>query len=221
MTIRVRALSIACLAGASVLLAGCGEAADSGDDKGSAPAGGTSTKATPSPEPSTPPPGPEMKLPSNLKVTFEETPLEDADEAAALRDAQLYATSTVFGIAEQDPKSKAPRYYSVPGSQAEEYAQYRIGVYAQEGLTMVGERRHSRAEVRPADGKKDGYTVTFCSDESKVAGKHIGSGETFPSDPGPMNLWHWTLDMVPSPKIDGLWLTKKAIVKGQASAECG
>ncbi|MFD5025026.1 hypothetical protein [Streptomyces sp. NPDC058373] len=179
---------------------------------------------TPSPETSTPPPGPEMKLPADLKVTFEKTTLKDPDQAAALRDAQLYAKSTVVGIAEQDPKSKAARYYSVPGSQAEEYAQYRIGVYAQEGLTMVGERRHSRAEVRPADGKKDGkdgYTVTFCSDESKVAGKHIGSGETFTTDPGPMNLWHWTLDMVPSPKVDGLWLTKKAIVKGRASAECG
>ncbi|MFD5185314.1 hypothetical protein ACFWMQ_22475 [Streptomyces sp. NPDC058372] len=182
---------------------------------------------TPSPETSTPPPGPEMKLPADLKVTFEKTTLKDPDQAAALRDARLYAKSTVVGIAEQDPKSKAARYYSVPGSQAEEYAQYRIGVYAQEGLTMVGERRHSRAEVRPADGKKDGkdgkdgYTVTFCSDESKVAGKHIGSGETFTTDPGPMNLWHWTLDMVPSPKVDGLWLTKKAIVKGRASAECG
>ncbi|MGW9657805.1 hypothetical protein ACWHAG_20710 [Streptomyces albidoflavus] len=216
MTIRVRPLSIACLAGVSVLLVGCGGPAGSGEDKASA-----RTSAAPSPETPTPPPGPEMKLPANLKVTFEKTKLDDPEEAAALRDAQLYAKSTVFGIAEQDPKSKAARYYSVPGSQAEEYAQYRIGVYAQEGLTMVGERRHSRAEVRPADGKKDGYTVTFCSDESRVTGKHIASGDTFPSDPGPMNLWHWTLDMVPSPKVDDLWLTKKAIVKGRASAECG
>ncbi|MEV6190567.1 hypothetical protein ACIP28_07610 [Streptomyces albidoflavus] len=216
MTIRVRSLSIACLAGVSVLLAGCGGAAGTGEDKASA-----RTSAAPSPEASTPPPGPEMKLPADLKVSFEKTTLKDPEEAAALRDAQLYAKSTVVGIAEQNPKAKAPRYYSVPGSQAEEYAQYRIGVYAQEGLTMVGERRHSRAEVLPADGKPDGYVVTYCSDESKVAGKHIASGEEFPSDPGPTNLWHWTLDMVPSPKVDGLWLAKKVIVKGRASAECG
>ena len=166
-----------------------------------------------------PPPGPEMKLPADLKVTFEETKLKDPDQAAALRDAQLYAKSTVFGIAEQDPESEAYGYYAVTGSQAEKYAKARIGVYVDGGLTIAGERQHSRAEVRP--GKKDGYVVTFCSDESKVKGKHEASGETFTGDPGPTNLWHWTLDMVPSPKIDGLWLTQEAIVKGRASAECG
>ncbi|MCF3125419.1 hypothetical protein IPZ68_37850 [Streptomyces arenae] len=165
---------------------------------------------------------PAMNFPSDIKLTFEKAELSDPTEAAALKDAENYARSTVYGIVKQDPENAAYKFYSVPKSPAREYGKYQIGKHASGDLSLAGERRHSDAKVRPeAGGSGKGFVVTFCSDESRIKGKDLKSGRTFSFEPGPQNQWFWTIDMVPSKEKDkaGLWLANRVEVKTKA-AQC-
>ncbi|MEV5979852.1 hypothetical protein [Streptomyces sp. NPDC052114] len=167
---------------------------------------------------------PAMHFPSDIKLTFEKTELSDPKEAAALKDAENYARSTVYGIVKQDPENAAYKFYSVPKSPAREYGKYQIGKHASGDLSLAGQRRHSDAKVRPegpeGSGGRKGFVVTFCSDENGIKGKDLKSGETFSFEPGPQNKWFWTIDMVPSKDKAGLWLANRVDVKTKA-AQCG
>ncbi|MEU6768938.1 hypothetical protein ABZ916_41295 [Streptomyces sp. NPDC046853] len=216
---------------AALLLTGCG-----GDDSGSADkskdkAAGSDAKkqesagaetggadgADQAPEVDRP----AMKFPKDMNMIFEKTKLSDPDQAAALNDAENYARSTVYGIIKQDPEDAAYKFYSEPKSPAAKYAKYQIDKHASGDLSLSGERRHSDAKVQPAKGggKKGGFVVTFCSDDSKIKGKDLQSGTTFPFEPGLQNFWLWTVDMVPSKSTEGLWVAHDVVVKDKAK-EC-
>ncbi|MGV9657146.1 hypothetical protein ACWDR5_09225 [Streptomyces koyangensis] len=212
---RRRPLSAAALSlTAALFLPGCGSG---GDDTGKgSPAGG----ATASREPASPTaaPAPEMSLPADLKATFEDAEVS-GDEAAALRDAENYARAILHGIAAQDPKAAPVHHYSVPGSKAEEYAEFQIEKHAEAGFTLTGERTHSRATAEP---KADGVVVTFCSDETRIRGRsEEGDPITFFEPGDPKNVWFWTIDMVKSEKDEELWRAENTEVESGATEQCG
>ncbi|GAB7078206.1 hypothetical protein ACFY7N_24095 [Streptomyces albidoflavus] len=199
---------------AALFLAGCGSG---GDDTGKEPpaAGATASRA---PASSSSDPAPKMSLPADLKATFEDAEVS-GDEAAALRDAENYARAILHGIAAQDPKAAPVHHYSVPGSKAEEYAEFQIEKHAEAGFTLTGERTHSRATAEPKAG---GVVVTFCSDETRIRGRsEEGEPITFYEPGDPKNLWFWTIDMVNSEKDEKLWRAKNTEVESGATEQCG
>ncbi|BDH70252.1 hypothetical protein [Streptomyces sp. PLM4] len=160
---------------------------------------------------------PEMKFPTDFKITFDWQEPSDPDAAAALGDAENYIKAIHYGIIKQDPEDAAYKFYIEPSSQAHAYAKGQIQQYVDGGWSLMGELRNTDAKV--VEGKAARMqVVTFCQDETKAFGKDVKTGkEVSGSADDPKDLhYSVTVLMRESEKIDGYW--RAVSIEGEQGA---
>ncbi|MFD8121698.1 hypothetical protein ACFV3T_11465 [Streptomyces albidoflavus] len=194
----------------ALLLTACGGESSEGDEKIPG-AGESSAKASASPGEKGEDDGidrPEIEFPDDFKMTFEEVKKTDADGAAAARDAENYMKSIQHAIFEGDPESAVYKFYIDPMSEAQEYAKFQVTQYVDRGWVLTGELRQSNVKV--SDPKTEGVrVVSFCSDESKAAGKEAKTGKKVPDEDFGSPYISFEVLMKQAKSQKGLWRASK------------
>ncbi|MFE2373534.1 hypothetical protein [Streptomyces sp. NPDC059398] len=218
---RVLPAAVSLAAAAALLLSGCG-----GGDKGSDNdkiAGADDGGAKKTAAPSSPPPSkasgidrPVMKLPSDVSLVFDRTSLSDADQEAALADAENFVRSIVYGVTKQDANNSAYKFYSEYQSPAQQYAKQQIAKNIELGLTVTGVGRYTGAKVQLVKGGKSAV-ATFCDNDSKFYSKEVKSGKTHRTTESVSDYTFWQVGMTPSATNKGLWRAKEIKVQGDAT----
>ncbi|MEV0635295.1 hypothetical protein AB0I77_10085 [Streptomyces sp. NPDC050619] len=167
--------AIALTAAAALSLSACGSDDSSKDnDKIVGADTGSETAASPTVSPSTASDRPKLELPSDLTYTFDWPKTGDADKDAILSDSEQFIKAVDMAIAEQDPLSKAYRYYSegvaAAGSQKfiQEFVDYKDRI--------TGAKRYYNAKVKVNDEGTAGFV--YCEDQNKAYNKSLKTGKT-------------------------------------------
>lgn len=206
---------------AALLLTACGgEDQPKANDKIAGAEEGESGKKSPSPtaDGADKIDRPEMKLPSDFKLTFDWSKPSDPDEAAALGDMQNYLTALNYGITEQDPESAAYKFYVVPLESAHEYAKDQIQQYVDGGWVLGGNLRYTAA--KPTVDEKGGrVAISFCEDASKAYGKEVKTGKAIRTKKSDKDFTAYTIVMNESKSVKGLWQARD-IEAEMGAAEC-
>ncbi|MCX4723551.1 hypothetical protein [Streptomyces sp. NBC_01306] len=222
---RSRALpaAVSFAAAAALLLTGCG-----GGDKGSgndkiagADGGGAKKTAAPSKPAPSKAPGidrPVMKFPSDVSLVFDKASLPNADQAAALGDAENFVRAVIYGVTKHDVDNSAYKFYSEFQSPAQQYAKEQIQKNIDAGLTATGVSRYTGAKVQMVKGTKSAV-VTFCSNDSKFYSKEIKSAKVHKTEESLSDYAFWQVGMMPSTATKGLWRASEIKVQGEA-AQC-
>ncbi|WP_405563284.1 hypothetical protein [Streptomyces sp. NBC_01180] len=221
---RVLPVAVSFAAAAALLLTGCG-----GGDKGSsndkiagADDGGAKKTAAPSKPAPSKAPGidrPVMKLPSDVSLVFDKTSLSNADQVAALGDAENFVRSIVYGVTKQDANNSAYEFYSEYQSPAQQYAKQQISKNIDLGLTVTGVGHYTGARVQMVKGTKSAV-ATFCDNDTKFYSKEVKSGKIHRTKESVSDYTFWQVGMTPSAAGKGLWRAKEIKVQGDA-AQCG
>ncbi|WP_329471219.1 hypothetical protein OIE75_15340 [Streptomyces sp. NBC_01723] len=160
---------------AALTLSACGGGDDDSGDNDKIAGADTGQASTPA-SPSTPGSAerPKIDLPSDLTYTFEWPKSGDKDEDAVLADSQQFIKAVDMAIAEQDPLSKAYRFYSegeaAAGSQKfiQEFVDYKDRI--------TGAKRYFNANVKiNSDGTA---AFIYCEDQNKAYNKSLKTGKT-------------------------------------------
>ncbi|MFD4304115.1 hypothetical protein ACFU9O_13760 [Streptomyces albidoflavus] len=151
---------------------------------------------------------PEIEFPDDFKMTFEEVKGTDADGAAASADAENFMKSIQHAIFEGDPESAVYKFYIDPMSEAHEYAKFQVTQYVEHGWVLTGELRQSNVKV--SEPKTEGVrVVSFCSDESKAAGKEAKTGKKVPDKDFGSPYISFEVLMKQAKSQKGLWRASK------------
>ncbi|CAM5512092.1 MULTISPECIES: hypothetical protein [Streptomyces] len=173
--IRRPALLTAAALTAALTLSACGGGVDdSGDnDKiAGADTGKSSAPASPSAEGSAG--RPKIELPTDLTYTFDWPESGDKDEKAVLGDSQQFIKAVDMAIADQDPLSKAYRFYSEGEAAAESHKFIQEFVDYKDRITGV--KRYFNANVKiNGDGTA---ALIYCEDQNKAFNKSLKTGKT-------------------------------------------
>ncbi|KIX76605.1 hypothetical protein ACPCK9_30450 [Streptomyces koyangensis] len=208
----------------ALLLTACGGESSEADEEIPG-AGESSAEASASPSEKVPTAAdkldrPEMKFPSDFKITFDWQEPSDPDAAAALGDAENYIKAIHYGIIKQDPEDAAYKFYIEPFSQAHTYAKDQIQQYVDGGWSLMGELRNTDAKVVKGKAART-QLVTFCQDETKAFGKDVKTGEEVDGSADDPKDLHYSITVLmrESEKIDGYW--RAVSIEGeQGAAEC-
>ncbi|MGW1282724.1 hypothetical protein ACWD4N_03155 [Streptomyces sp. NPDC002586] len=196
---------------AALLLTACGGGGKTdgikGADKGS---------SSPSPSATTGGGGPDVSVPKDLNLVFDFTKPSNAQQAAALADAENYIRALKHGIVKQDPNDPAYQYYS--GGQAAQYAKSQIQAWVKGGWTATGTDKYYAANVTPMTGGKR-VLVSFCRNQAKFYGKEIKTGKILYTKESLSSYEKFSLLMFPPSGSAGAWKAQVAEVVGKAK-EC-
>jgi hypothetical protein len=156
---------------------------------------------------------PEIKLPSDLTMTFEGGKTGDAVKDAVLADNAERMRSVNAAIAGTDPKAKALNFYNT--GRALEAAAIWVDKFKKAALGITGTIRYFDRTVT-LDGSK-AASVVFCADESKGYAKDLKTNKpkvTTPSDED-FILYNTRLEK----NSDGVWQTAR-IVSTAGAKQC-
>ncbi|WP_369391232.1 hypothetical protein AB5J72_28985 [Streptomyces sp. CG1] len=196
---------------AALLLTACGGGGKTdgikGADKGS---------SSPSPSATTGGGGPDVSVPKDLNLVFDFTKPSNAQQAAALADAENYIRALKHGIVKQDPNDPAYQYYS--GGQAAQYAKSQIQAWVKGGWTPTGTDRYYNSVVTSLSGGKR-TLVAFCRNQAKSYSKEINTGKVLYTDENADSYLKYQLLMQPPTGSSKAWKAQVVEVKGQAK-EC-
>ncbi|NUP24475.1 MAG: hypothetical protein HOZ81_52170 [Streptomyces sp.] len=204
---------------ATLLLSACGGGDDtSPDDIKGADTGSSSPSASASASASPAADRPDVSLPKDLELVFDFEKPSNADNAAALADAENYIRALNHGITEQNPSDPAYQYYSA--GDAARYANTQIEQYVKGGWTLTGKDRYYRAETSAAGDSKSVklVRVAFCEDQSKVYGKEVKSGKVLKTEGSSDDFLKFDLLMA-FPKGSQVWRAQQITVT-EKSTEC-
>lgn len=166
MTRPLRLATAALTASAALLLTACGsddKPAGNDDKIAGAEQGGEESSASPSKSPAENSDRPEIKIPSDLTMTFESPQTSDPVKKAVLADNAERMRAVNAAIAGTDPKSEGVGFYNT-GKALEASATW-VAKFKDAGLSLTGEIRYYDRQVT-LKGKKTA-TLTFCADEGK------------------------------------------------------
>lgn len=156
---------------------------------------------------------PEIKLPSDLTMTFEGGKTGDAVKDAVLADNAERMRSVNAAIAGTDPKAEALNFYNT--GRALEAAAIWVDKFKKADLGITGAIRYYDRTVT-LDGSK-AASVVFCADESKGYAKDLKTNKpkvTTPSDED-FILYNTRLEK----NSDGVWQTTR-IVSTAGAKQC-
>ncbi|WND35435.1 hypothetical protein RI578_14530 [Streptomyces sp. BB1-1-1] len=204
-------------AAAALTLSACGsdDSPSSDEDKiAGADTGGEPSASPSSPAPSTAGDGrPEINLPSDLKLVFEETETGDPVKDAVLADNAERMRAVDAAIAGTDPKGEALGFYNT--GKALEAAVSWVAQFEKANATLTGEARYFERRVTLKG--KTSAVLTFCADESKGFSKDKKTGEIAktPVTKNSYVLYNTRLDK----NADGVWQTSQ-IISTRGAAQC-
>ncbi|MFE0099476.1 hypothetical protein [Streptomyces sp. NPDC059009] len=214
---RVLPVAVSLTAAAALLLTGCG----GGDDKDSgdkiAGAGDGKKKESPSASASS---GakidrPDIKLPSDLKLTVKDPNLSDPDQSAAWNDARNYTQSIAYGIVKQDAEGAAYKFYSEYGGPSFVYAKDQIKKNIAAGFTITGERSIENVTAKTITKHKN-VVVTFCTDDTKYFSKEVKTKKVHQTKPSVKDYSFWQVSMKAAKSNKGLWRADRIKVEANA-----
>lgn len=216
MTRRPRLLTTAAAAAtAALLLTACG--GDDNDAKANDEIAGADTSAeassTPTPSPSATDGRPEIELPSDVELTFEDAETGDPVKDAVLADSAERMRAVDAAITGTDPKGEALGFYNT--GKALEAALSWVSQFDQAGATITGEVRYYDRKVTLKN--ETSANLTFCADESKGFSKDKKTGEIAktPVTKNSYVLYNTRLDK----NADGVWQTSQ-IVSTRGADQC-
>ncbi|MFF8680303.1 hypothetical protein ACF07F_20550 [Streptomyces sp. NPDC015237] len=156
---------------------------------------------------------PKIDLPSDLTYTFEWSKSGDKDEDAVLADSQQFIKAVDMAIAEQDPLSKAYRFYSegeaAAGSQKfiQEFVDYKDRI--------TGAKRYFNANVKiNSDGTA---AFIYCEDQNKAYNKSLKTGKTDVNPASKDNFVLYSSRLRANKQ--GVWVTE-TLTSQRGSAAC-
>jgi hypothetical protein len=156
---------------------------------------------------------PEIKLPSDLTMSFEGGKTGDAVKDAVLADNAERMRSVNAAIAGTDPKAEALNFYNT--GRALEAAAVWVDKFKKANLGITGTIRYYDRTVTLDGGKA--ASVVFCADESKGYAKDLKTNKpkvTTPSDED-FILYNTRLEK----NSDGVWQTTR-IVSTAGAKQC-
>ncbi|MFD5567096.1 hypothetical protein [Streptomyces cadmiisoli] len=215
MTRRPRLTLTAAALVAAVLLTGCG--GDDGDAKANDEIAGADKGTESSPPPSTPAgpeaDRPEIKLPADLKMIFEDVSTGDPVKSAVLADNAERMRAVDAAITGTDPKGEALGYYNT--GKALEAALSWVDQFEKAGASITGEVRYFDRKVTLKN--ETSANVVFCADESKGFSKDKKTGKVAetPVTKNSYVLYNTRLDK----NSEGVWQTSQ-IVSTRGAAQC-
>ncbi|MFF0540064.1 hypothetical protein ACWDF1_19665 [Streptomyces coelicoflavus] len=208
-------LAAALTAVAALSLSACGGGDDSteGNDKIAGADTREAASTSPSKSPSPASNRPEIKLPSDLTMTFEDGKTGDPVKDAVLADSADRMRATNAAIAGTDPKAEALNFYNA--GRALEAAATWVEKFKKGNLGITGTIRYYDRTVT-LEGSKTALLV-FCADESKGYAKDLKTDKpkvTTPSDED-FILYNTRLEK----SDDGVWQTTR-IVSTAGAKQC-
>ncbi|WP_371527095.1 hypothetical protein OG302_13960 [Streptomyces sp. NBC_01283] len=212
----IRLATVALTASAALLLTACG----SGDDEskendkiaGAEQEGGKKS-ASPSASPSEDSGRPEIKLPDDLTMTFEEPRTGDAAKKAVLADNAERMRAVNAAITGTDPKGEAVGYYNT--GKALEAAVTWVGKFKDAGLSLTGDVRYYDRQVTLKDKKT--ATLSFCADEGKGYTKKKKTGKVDKTPVTKNSYVSYNTQLVKND--NGTWQTSQ-IISTRGAAQC-
>jgi len=170
-----RLVTAALTASAALLLTSCGGGDSKSDDNSKiagADAGGEAT-SSPSASGSGPVERPEIKLPSDVKLTFTPEETGDSVKDAVLRDNAEFVRALNAAIVAQNPRLPSLEFYTEgEGAVA---AQQWVQQFKDAGWTVTGTVRFFNRTVKVKS--ETSAAIGYCGDESKGYSKVIKTGE--------------------------------------------
>jgi hypothetical protein len=198
-----------------LLLTGCGgeDEKPEANDKIAGADTGTESPASPTASAAGETERPEISLPSDLKLLFEDAETGDPVKDAVLADNAERMRAVDAAITGTDPKGQALGFYNT--GKALEAALSWVGQFKDAGATITGEVRYYDREVELKD--ETSATLTFCADESKGFSKDKKTGEIAktPVTKNSYVLYNTRLDK----NADGVWQTSQ-ILSVRGAAQC-
>ncbi|MEU4932752.1 hypothetical protein AB0G54_40740 [Streptomyces yokosukanensis] len=209
------AAALTAVAALSLSACGSGDDGSKSNDKiaGADTGDQSSASASPSSSASTPSDRPDIKLPSDLTMTFEGEKTGDSVKDAVLADSAERMRAVNAAIAGTDPKEEGIDFYN--SGKALEAAVTWVGKFKKASLGITGTFRYYDRIVT-LDGSKTA-SVVFCADESKGYAKDLKTGKpkvTTPSDQD-FILYNTRLEK----SGDGVWQTT-GIVSTAGAKQC-
>ncbi|MFE9704444.1 hypothetical protein [Streptomyces sp. NPDC005930] len=201
---------------AALTLSACGSDDSSGDNDKIAGAdtdSGPSKSASPSPSPTATAGRPEVELPADLKLTFEEADTGDPVKDAVLSDNAERMRSVDAAIAGTDPEGKALGFYNT--GKALEAAVSWVAQFEKANATVTGEVRYFDRKVTLDD--KTSAVLTFCADESKGFSKDKKTGKVAETPVTKNSYVQYNTRLVKN--ADGVWQTSQ-IISTRGAAQC-
>ncbi|MFJ8188676.1 hypothetical protein ACIQ8D_02575 [Streptomyces sp. NPDC096094] len=205
-------------AAAALTLSACGSDDSSSSDKDEIAGAdtGSNPSASPSPSASSTTAGsgrPEIKLPSDLKLVFEDTETGDPVKDAVLADNAERMRAVDAAIAGTDPKGEAVGFYNT--GKALEAAVSWVAQFEKANATLTGEARYFDRKVNLKG--ETSAVLTFCADESKGFSKDKKTGEVAktPVTKNSYVLYNTRLDK----NADGVWQTSQ-IISTRGADQC-
>ncbi|MFF3640550.1 hypothetical protein [Streptomyces sp. NPDC002564] len=197
----LRLATAALTASAALLLTSCGSDDKPKDDDKIAGAEQGDEKSTPPSEPAKAAADrPEIELPSDVSFDFQWPKTGDKTKDAVLADRQQAIQTVDMAIADQEPASKAMRFYHEGDAAAG--AQKYIQAYVKAQARTTGAYRYYAATVT-AEGSSAG--LTYCEDQGKVFDKYLKKDKV---DKSPATKNSYVLYAAKLRKNDaGVWVT--------------
>ncbi|MFG3075308.1 hypothetical protein [Streptomyces sp. NPDC048225] len=201
---------------AALLLTACGggdEDASPDDIKGA----GTGA-SSPSASKSTPGTGdrPDLSLPTDLKVEFDDSQPSDDRHAAALDNAENYILALNHGITAQDPEDPAYEFYSL--GNATTYAKGQIQAWVDDEWTATGTDSYYRTRTDDVSDS-GGVLVTMCRDQGDFFGKNVKTDKVKRTEPSLNDYQEFRLLMKPPQGSQKIWKVLQIEVQGRVK-EC-
>ncbi|MFE0808100.1 hypothetical protein ACFW34_11530 [Streptomyces sp. NPDC058848] len=207
------AAALTAVAALSLSACGGGEESSEGSDKIAGADTGGDASASASPSTPTTSDRPKIDLPSDLTYTFDWPKTGDEKKDAVLADSEQFIKAVDMAIAEQDPLSKAYRFYSegeaAAGSRAfiQEFVDYKDRI--------TGAKRYYDANVKVNSDGTAG--LVYCEDQNKAYNKSVKTGKT---DVTPASKENYVLY---SSRLrvneQGVWITE-TLTSQRGSAAC-
>ncbi|CAM5282876.1 hypothetical protein [Streptomyces fumanus] len=201
-------------AAATLTLSACGsDESPSEPDRIAGADTGTGASQSPSPSQAQSPDRPEIALPSDLKLVFEDTETGDPVKDAVLADSAERMRAVDAAITGTDPKGEALGFYNT--GKALEAALSWVDQFKEANATLTGEARYYDRDVTLKGGTA--AVLTFCADESKGFSKDRTTGKVAktPVTKNSYVLYNTRLDK----NSDGVWQTSQIISK-RGAAQC-
>ncbi|WP_098247442.1 hypothetical protein [Streptomyces formicae] len=190
--------------GTMLLLTACGGGSGDSSDKIEG-AGGSSDKPSASASASAPTGAdrPEIKLPKNFDLSFDNWTSSDPDEQAILNDGKEHLRAGYSAIIENDPGAKPLAFYDTKAGLSQD--QRWVETYTSKDLTVIGKLPVFAPKVTLLGDKKMKASLSYCTDESKAFSKDRKSGKTEGNPAGTAPEVFYTVTLYKS--ADGVWQT--------------
>ncbi|MFJ8197987.1 hypothetical protein [Streptomyces sp. NPDC096152] len=195
--------AVALTATATLLLTACGGSGNAKpDDIKGADTGAGSPSASGSPSQTSGVKRPEIKLPSEFQLTFEDWTSGDAVEQAVLNDAkeQLRAGYAAI-IGNEADGGGALAFYDTPSGLSQD--RQWIRTYTSKNLTVFGKLPAYDPKPTLLGDKKSRAVVTYCTDESKAYTRNRATKEVQGNPAGTDPKVFYTVTLAKN--SDGVW----------------